>query len=179
MNLSLGVVFPSGKDDTPQGCVSKQSRVPVILDDPCCRWLPSTWSIGCPRGTSSGGVGGREPLPAKSKWPSSRSGRSGLDGADDSTCWMMAALSQWIAWRDALVNVQADTLLRWHRPGFRLFLALEVFANNSVATAAARRSAPALGHRGQRLGRKASGGDRSIRGYAPARRIGLRGRIQF
>jgi hypothetical protein len=34
---------------------------------------------------------------------------------------MMAALSQWFAWRDALVNVQADTLLRWHRQGFRLF----------------------------------------------------------
>ena len=35
--------------------------------------------------------------------------------ADASTRWMMAALSQWFAWRDALVNVQADTLLRWHR----------------------------------------------------------------
>ena len=34
---------------------------------------------------------------------------------------MMAALSPWFAWRDALVNVQADTLLRWHRQGFRLF----------------------------------------------------------
>jgi transposase InsO family protein len=34
---------------------------------------------------------------------------------------MMAALSQWFAWRNALVNVQADTLLRWHRQGFRLF----------------------------------------------------------
>jgi hypothetical protein len=41
--------------------------------------------------------------------------------ADDSTRWMMAALSQWFAWRDALVNVQADTLMRWHRQGFRLF----------------------------------------------------------
>ena len=41
--------------------------------------------------------------------------------ADDSTRWMMAALSQWFAWRNALVNVQADTLLRWHRQGFRLF----------------------------------------------------------
>jgi len=40
---------------------------------------------------------------------------------DDSTRWVMAALSQWFAWRDALVNVQADTLLRWHRKGFRLF----------------------------------------------------------
>jgi hypothetical protein len=41
--------------------------------------------------------------------------------ADASTRWMMAALSQWFAWRDALVNVQADTLLRWHHQGFRLF----------------------------------------------------------
>ena len=41
--------------------------------------------------------------------------------ADASTRWMLAALSQWFAWRDALVNVQADTLLRWHRQGFRLF----------------------------------------------------------
>ena len=38
--------------------------------------------------------------------------------ADVSTHWMLAALSQWFAWRDALVNVQADTLLRWHRQGF-------------------------------------------------------------
>ena len=41
--------------------------------------------------------------------------------ADDSARWMLAALSQWFAWRDALVNVQADTLLRWHRQGLRLF----------------------------------------------------------
>ena len=34
---------------------------------------------------------------------------------------MLAALRQWFAWRDALVNVQADTLLRWHPQGFRLF----------------------------------------------------------
>ena len=31
--------------------------------------------------------------------------------ADAATRWMMAALSQWFAWRDALVNVQADTLV--------------------------------------------------------------------
>ena len=41
--------------------------------------------------------------------------------ADAATRWMLAALSQWFAWRDALVNVQADTLLRWHRQGFHLF----------------------------------------------------------
>jgi len=41
--------------------------------------------------------------------------------ADDSTRWMMAALSRLFNWRGALVAVQADTLVRWHRKGFRLF----------------------------------------------------------
>ena len=41
--------------------------------------------------------------------------------ADDSTRWMMATLSQMFQWRDALVNVKPDTLIRWHRKGFRLF----------------------------------------------------------
>src|ERR671919_2493932 len=41
--------------------------------------------------------------------------------ADDSTRWMMATLSQMFAWRDALWNVKPDTLIRWHRKGFRLF----------------------------------------------------------
>ena len=40
--------------------------------------------------------------------------------ADASTRWMMAALSQYFAWRDALVTFQADRLLRWYRQGFRL-----------------------------------------------------------
>src|SRR5215211_89464 len=41
--------------------------------------------------------------------------------ADDSTRWIMAALSRMFAWRDALWNVKPDTLIRWHRKGFRLF----------------------------------------------------------
>src|SRR5215470_14492710 len=41
--------------------------------------------------------------------------------ADDATRWMMASLSRMFLWRDALVSVQADTLIRWHRRGFRLF----------------------------------------------------------
>jgi putative transposase len=41
--------------------------------------------------------------------------------ADDSTRWMMAALSRMFLWRDALVNVKPDTLIRWQRKGFRLF----------------------------------------------------------
>ncbi len=41
--------------------------------------------------------------------------------ADDATRWMMATLSRMFPWRDALVNVKPDTLIRWHRKGFRLF----------------------------------------------------------
>jgi putative transposase len=41
--------------------------------------------------------------------------------ADDSTRWVMAALSRLFNWRGALVAVQADTPVRWHRKGFRLF----------------------------------------------------------
>jgi transposase InsO family protein len=41
--------------------------------------------------------------------------------ADDSTRWMMATLSRMFEWRDALWNVKPDTLIRWHRKGFRLF----------------------------------------------------------
>jgi transposase InsO family protein len=33
----------------------------------------------------------------------------------------MAALSRFFNWRDALVVVQPETLIRWHRKGFRLF----------------------------------------------------------
>src|SRR5215475_5418499 len=41
--------------------------------------------------------------------------------ANDSTRWVMATLSRMFPWRSALVNVKADTLIRWHRKGFRLF----------------------------------------------------------
>jgi putative transposase len=41
--------------------------------------------------------------------------------ADDSTRWMMATLSRMFQWRDALVTVKPDTLIRWHHKGFRLF----------------------------------------------------------
>src|SRR5260370_5533337 len=41
--------------------------------------------------------------------------------ADDATRWLMATLSQMFQWPDALVNVKPDTLIRWHRKGFRLF----------------------------------------------------------
>jgi putative transposase len=41
--------------------------------------------------------------------------------ADGSTRWIMATVSQMFLSRDALVNVKPDTLIRWHRKGFRLF----------------------------------------------------------
>ena len=41
--------------------------------------------------------------------------------ADDSTRWMMSFLSQWFDWRNALILVKPETLIRWHRKGFRLF----------------------------------------------------------
>ena len=41
--------------------------------------------------------------------------------ANDSSRWVMAALSRWFDWRDALVVVKPDTLIRWHRKGFGLF----------------------------------------------------------
>src|SRR5215468_3170364 len=40
--------------------------------------------------------------------------------AHDSTRLIMVILGRLFAWRDALVNVQPDTFLRWHRKGFRL-----------------------------------------------------------
>jgi hypothetical protein len=41
--------------------------------------------------------------------------------ANDSTRWVMATLSRMVPWHGALMNVQADILIRWHRKGFRLF----------------------------------------------------------
>jgi hypothetical protein len=41
--------------------------------------------------------------------------------ATDATRWVMASVSWWFLWRTALVVVQPDTLIRWHRRGFRLF----------------------------------------------------------
>jgi putative transposase len=41
--------------------------------------------------------------------------------AGDSTRWLMGFVSRWFDWRNALVVVQPETLIRWHRKGFRLF----------------------------------------------------------
>jgi putative transposase len=41
--------------------------------------------------------------------------------AQDSARWLMACLSRLFDWRGALMVVKPDTLIRWHRRGFRLF----------------------------------------------------------
>ena len=41
--------------------------------------------------------------------------------ADDSTRITLVALSSLIEWRRILTIVKPDTLIRWHRKGFRLF----------------------------------------------------------
>jgi hypothetical protein len=40
---------------------------------------------------------------------------------NDSTRWLMAFLGRLFGWRNALVVVKPDTLIRWYRNGFRLF----------------------------------------------------------
>jgi hypothetical protein len=37
--------------------------------------------------------------------------------ADDSARWLMAVLTRLFDWRDALVIVKPETLIRWHRKG--------------------------------------------------------------
>src|SRR5262249_2216399 len=41
--------------------------------------------------------------------------------ADDATRWLMATLGRMFQWRNALVSVKPDTLIRWQRRGFRIF----------------------------------------------------------
>jgi putative transposase len=41
--------------------------------------------------------------------------------ATDSIRFTLARLSRWFDWPDALIVVKPDTLIRWHRKGFRLF----------------------------------------------------------
>jgi hypothetical protein len=41
--------------------------------------------------------------------------------ADDATRIILAGLSRFLAWRELLVIVKPETLIRWHRQGFRLF----------------------------------------------------------
>jgi putative transposase len=41
--------------------------------------------------------------------------------ATDAIRFTLARLSRWFDWREALIVVKPDTLIRWHRKGFRLF----------------------------------------------------------
>ena len=41
--------------------------------------------------------------------------------ATDGTRLILALLSNWFPWREALIIVKPETLLGWHRRGFRLF----------------------------------------------------------
>jgi putative transposase len=41
--------------------------------------------------------------------------------ADDASRMTLVALSRFVDWRRLLTIVKPDTLVRWHRKGFRLF----------------------------------------------------------
>ena len=53
--------------------------------------------------------------------------------ATDSIRFTLARLSRWFDWREALIVVKPDTLIRWHRKGFRLFWTLEIPASRASA----------------------------------------------
>jgi len=40
--------------------------------------------------------------------------------ANDATCITLVALSRFLEWRQLLTVVKPETLIRWHRKGFRL-----------------------------------------------------------
>jgi hypothetical protein len=40
--------------------------------------------------------------------------------ADDATRFVLGTLSRLVAWQHLLIVVKPDTLIRWHRKGFRL-----------------------------------------------------------
>src|SRR5204862_4761480 len=52
--------------------------------------------------------------------------------ASDAIRFTMATLSRFFEWRDALLVVKPDTLIRWHRKGFRLFW-MEISIQGTVA----------------------------------------------
>ena len=55
--------------------------------------------------------------------------------ATDAVRFTLAQLSRFFEWRDALTIVKPDTLIRWHRKGFRLFWKWEVPTCRSSAGA--------------------------------------------
>jgi len=64
-------------------------------------------------------TGCREPLPAQTARAVSGAHGETTPG-QDSTLLVLVILARRFWWRGALVNVQPDTFLRWHRKGFRL-----------------------------------------------------------
>jgi putative transposase len=52
--------------------------------------------------------------------------------ADDATRWLMATLGRMFPWRNALLNVKPDTLIRWQHKGFRLFWRWKIEADGTT-----------------------------------------------
>ena len=75
--------------------------------------------------------------------------------ADDSTRWLMSFVSRWFDWRNALVVVKPETLIRWHRKGFRLFWRWKVPPDGTASSAERSPSVdPSNGLREPDLGRE-------------------------
>ena len=53
--------------------------------------------------------------------------------ATDAVRFTLAQLSRFFDWRDLLTVVKPDTLIRWHRKGFRFFLEMEISAHRASA----------------------------------------------
>src|SRR6266540_3922870 len=68
----------------------------------------------------AGTPGGREPVPAKAM-ALYLERQVKPRRADDATRIALVALSLLVPWRSLLTIVKPDTLIRWHRKGFRLF----------------------------------------------------------
>jgi len=94
---------------------------------------------------------------------------------DAATRVSLALLSRWFAWRSALIVVRPETLIRWHRAGFRP-LAMEVGAWTPADSAGADpadgtcESAVIANELLVKLGLRVS--PRTVRKYLPRRRPG-------
>src|SRR2546426_377589 len=78
-------------------------------------------------------------------------------GQLDRLFWMWLS-QRWVRWREALHVVQPQTVIRWHRQGFRAFWELEVATRSNRSSARRfgdRRARPHHGPRRSPLGRAA------------------------
>lgn len=64
---------------------------------------------------------------------------------DAATRLSLAFLSRLFDWRDALVVVRPETMIRWHRAGWRLFLAIQVKTGAPAHTCGVAPTHPAHG----------------------------------